>query len=210
MMKFLFPKEPAFAEHFKQLNGYLHDISKLFDEFAHAPFENLPEYLTRASEIEHQADGVTHTIISELNRSFITPFDREDILELAHEMDDIVDLIENVMRNLQLYHISATHDALPKFSKLTVEASVSLDHLIQECFSHTKHTEKSNSYVIRLHELEDQGDVVFEQAISHLFSTEKDPISVIKWKDLLENMEEIMDKFQSISNTMESILVKSS
>ena len=208
-MRFLLPKEPAFAEHFKKLNGYLKDIAEVFSEFS-KNFDEVHTYAEKASAVESKADEVTHGIISELNKTFITPFDREDIHSLAHEMDDIVDLIENAIHNIDLYQVKSKNPAIDTFARLIVEASQNLDHLIQECFSEKKYTEKATSFIIKIHDLEDEGDSAFQQALKKLFSEEKDPLTVIKWKDLLENLEEIMDKFQSLSNTIESIIVKSS
>jgi uncharacterized protein len=208
-MKFLMPKQPAFFENFIKMNDCLKEIAVLFEEFS-KNFNNFEEFSARAKEIEHRADDITHEIISLLNKTFITPFDREDICSLVYEMDDVVDLIENTIHNIFVYEISKKREAVDEFAQLILKAAESLNHLIKECFDHQKYTPTIHGFIIKIHELEDQGDQIFQKDIRKLFVEEKDPIMVIKWKDILETMEMIMDKFQKVSNTIEGIVVKGS
>lgn len=206
-MKFFLPKQLIFFDLLRQLNNYSKEIALLFEKFV-ASFEDFEKYSQQAKEIEHKADTKTHEIINKLNKTFITPFDREDIYLLTHELDDIVDLIENVIHNIDLYQIRKKKSAIDKFAKLITEASVSLGKLIDN-LQEQKYTPYFNELMINLHDLEDQGDLVFQEAISRLFKEEKDPILVIKWKEILENLEMTMDKYQRVSDVIEGIIVKS-
>lgn len=207
-MKFFLPKENKFFTLFKNLNVTQQEIALLLKEFADR-FSDADEYQRRAKDIEHTADSITHEIIDTLNRTFITPFDREDIYLLTNELDDIVDLIENVINNIHIYDIREKREYFDRFAETIVEASKSLDQLMEQ-FKNLKKTDLLLKSKIRIHELEDRGDAIFTSALSTLFKTEKDPITLIKWKDILEDLEAVMDKYQKVSDIIESIIVKSS
>jgi predicted phosphate transport protein (TIGR00153 family) len=208
-MKFFVPKEPAFDEQFKAMSACLADITNVFQEFA-ADFRDFDRYWQRAKEIEHRADGVTHGIINLLNKSFITPFDREDIYQLIHEFDDIIDLLENTIHNIYLYEVTRKRPFVDEFATLIGNATNSLNGLLRETFQHQKYTKSIWEFIKKIHDLEDEGDIVYHRELRSLLNEEKDPIAVIKWKDILTTLERIMDVFQNLSNTVEGIVVKSS
>lgn len=201
------PKEYNFFDYFKDLAVLQKEEAIFFKEFA-SSFEKINFFSEKAKEVEHRADQKTHEIIDKLNKTFITPFDREDIYLLAHEMDDTIDLIENVMHNIKLYNITEKKQEVVEFSKLIVEASRTLHELIVSICD-KKTTFKHSELVIKIHTLEDEGDSIYEQAMSNLFKNEKDTLMVIKWKDIFENLENVMDKYQKVSDIVEGIIVKS-
>lgn len=205
-MKFFFPKQPIFFDLFLKLHGHLREISLLFQEFS-ATFDDFEEFSIRAKDIEHRADMVAHDIVSTLNTTFITPIDREDIYLLAHELDDIIDLIENAIHNVALYGIKNKKPVISEFARLIVEASSEVGKLIEH-LSRQKYTREFNSIVVKIHGLEDQGDFAFQKAIQELFEKERDPLTVIKWKDIIEELENVMDKYQKVSDIIEGIAVK--
>jgi len=207
-MKFLLPKEPAFYENFKQMSLCLSEITKTFREFA-ADYRDFEGYWLRAKEIEHKADTIAHRVINLLNQSFITPFDREDIYRLIHELDDIIDLLENTIHSIYLYDMSEKKDFVNEFAGFTVEATEKLNALIKECFEKKKYTDTVFQLICDIHNLEDKGDLAYEKGLRKLFAEEADPIQVIKWKDILYTLEHIMDVYQKVSNTIEGIVVKS-
>lgn len=207
-MRFFLPKENKFFTLFKDLNATQKEIALLLQEFS-ARFHDGEEYQRRAKDIEHKADSIAHEIIDTLNRTFITPFDREDIYLLTNELDDIVDLVENVINNVHIYDISEKREYFDRFAATIVEASKTLDQLLDQ-FKNLKKTDLLLKAKIHIHELEDRGDAIFMSALNTLFKTEKDPTALIKWKDILEDLEAIMDKYQKVSDIIESIIVKSS
>jgi uncharacterized protein len=208
-MKFLLPKEPAFSENFLKMSATLTEITAVFQDFAR-DFKDFESYWRKAKDIEHKADGVAHAVISLINKSFITPFDREDIYQLIHEFDDIIDLIENTLHNIYLYEVTEKKSFIDGFAELIGRATPVLNELIAEVFEKQKYTENMWRLIRQLHDLEDEGDVVYQQSLRKLFQDEKDPIAVIKWKDILGTLEHIMDVFQNMSNTVEGIVVKGS
>lgn len=206
-MKWFLPKQTECAAQFTQLNACVKEITALFHQYADA-FKDQEMYFQRAKEIERKADTITHQIVDRLNHTFITPFDREDIYALAQKMDDLVDAMEKIISDIYMYHIIETKPELSEFSKLMMQASQFLDHLVTECFKQQKHTPATAQWIIKIHEVEDQADLLYQQSLRKLFQEEKDPITVMKWKDIIEDMEEVMDTFQVISDAMESMVVK--
>jgi predicted phosphate transport protein (TIGR00153 family) len=208
-MKFLLPKEPAFRENFEAMSGCLHEITAIFREFVDK-YRDFDLTWQRSKEIEHKADEIAHNIITLLNRSFITPFDREDIYELIHEFDDIIDLLENTIHNIYLYEVPVKKPFMDEFSVLIGKATVALTALIDQTFEHQKLTEPISKLIREIHDLEDDGDNIYHRELRNLLNVEKDPVLIIKWKDILGTVERIMDVYQNISNTVEGIIVKSS
>jgi hypothetical protein len=208
-MKSFFPKEPAFYEHFKEMSMCLSEITVIFKDFA-LNFKDFENFWHKSKEIEHRADHIAHGVINLLNQSFITPFDREDIYRLVHELDDIIDLIENSIHNIYLYEITEKREFITEFALLISDATAALNELIRECFQQQKYTESIWQLICDIHDLEDKGDITYEHSIRKLFSEEPDPIKIIKWKDVLSTLEFIMDVYQKVSNTIEGIVVKSS
>ena len=208
-MKFLLPKQPAFRENFEAMSECLREITAVFQEFVEK-YRDFDLYWQRSKEIEHKADEITHHIIDLLNRSFITPFDREDIYELIHEFDDIIDLLENTIHNIYLYEVPVKKPFMDEFAVLIGKASEALTGLITETFEKQIYTDKIWSLICEIHDLEDEGDVVYHRTLRILLNEEKDAIAIIKWKDILGTLERVMDVFQYMSNTIEGIVVKGS
>lgn len=207
-MKFFLPKEPAFYEHFKEMSVCLTSITDIFQDFA-ANFRDFEAYSQQAKDVEHEADSIAHRIINLLNQSFITPFDREDIYRLIHELDDIIDLLENTIHNIFIYDMGQKRDFITQFAPLIKEATVSLNTLIKETFEYQKYTDSIWKLICNIHDLEDKGDLAYEKSLRRLFAEERDPVQVIKWKDVLDTLEYIMDVYQKVSNTIEGMVVKS-
>lgn len=204
----LFPKQPVFFDLFDQTMVIQKEMVDLFSEFS-SKFSDFENYAKRAKEIEKKGDHKAHEVIGLLNKTFITPFDREDIYDLAHELDNIIDLIENVIHNIHLYNVKEALPALPKFALLMQQASQNLQELMK-CLREQKHTQKLADLKIKIHSLEDDGDELFANSLSELFTNDHDAIHVIKVKDILQGLENVMDHYQAVSNIIEGIVVKSS
>lgn len=207
-MSFLLPKESIFFEHFRKMQGEIEAMSLLFGEFA-ASFDCFEDFATRAHAIEHRADEIAHRIIAELNISFITPFDRDDIHFLAQELDDIVDRVEDIIRDVHLYHFAKKVDSMDEFAECIRQATFHLGKMMRH-LKKMKYTPSLTAEKIKIHEIEDRADILFENAMSRLFKNGGDPIEVIKTKAILEEMEEVVDTYQKVSNLIESIIIKGS
>ena len=206
-MKFFLPRQPEFYDLFHKLNAAITKVAQVFAECARE-FTHFEQFHIRARTIEQRADDVTHTIVDRLNKTFITPFDREDIYALAQEMDDVVDLTEAALQRLFIYQPGTKRACVDDFSRVITQAVGELNKLLTECFKHQKHTPEIAAIIVRIHELEDEGDQFFQLALKQLFAEEKDTLTLLKWKDIIENLEDITDKFQSVCDTLESMVVK--
>jgi hypothetical protein len=206
--RFLFPRESGFSVLFKNIADDIVEVSVLFKEFSHK-FSEAETFKKRAAAIECKADTSVKDAIKLMNRSFITPFDREDIHFLVHELDDIIDILEDHIRNIYLYHFKSTPDAMGKFADLILDASYDIQKLVGKYLDPPTYTQEVASLKQHLYNLEAEADAVFANAIRTLFEKTKDPIELIKEKDILEGLETVMDKFLSVGNTIENIIVKS-
>jgi uncharacterized protein len=205
-LRFLLPKQAIFCEHIRELANIQREMAVNFSELANS-FTDFESHAKKAQELEHKADDKTHDIVHELNQTFIIPFDREDIYKVSQELDDVVDLMENVINNIFVYGIKTKEEALVEFSGLIDEASqILVDMSI--CLNELKYTPHLRQLKKRMHDLETKGDKVFRKTISEFFANSQDPMRVIKWKDILEDLERIMDKYQEVGDTIEGIIVK--
>jgi uncharacterized protein len=205
-LRFLLPKQTIFCELITDLAKLQREMAINFEELV-ISFSDFEEHAKKAQEIEHQADDKTHEIIHKLNQTFIIPFDREDIYKLTQELDDVVDLMDNVINNIFVYGIKTKEPSLVKFANLIKEASHILVDL-SECLSELKYTPRLRELKKKMHDLETQGDHIFRETISEFFANGHDPMRVIKWKDILEDLESVMDKYQEATDTIEGIIVK--
>ena len=168
----------------------------------------IDNFVKLAQEIEHRADDITHEIVDRLNRTFITPFDREDIYCLTEELDDIVDRIENVVHNFAIYRVNPQEPFFKEFAELIIQDADYLSRLTEQ-LKLQKYSPAFKELIQKIHTIEDQGDEIFLKTLAHFFDNGPDAIEVIKLKDLIEDLERVLDKFQDASNTFENILVKS-
>lgn len=207
-MNFFLPKQPKFSGCFMDLNSCIKDVTRLFENL---DFKDIEKKWRVAEELEHKADEAVRQIIGELDKTFITPFDREDIYSLAEEMDEIVDLSEKVLHNIYLYGITEKEKFMDEFVVLITDACAILDRLVDRCFLDRVDTKNIEVRAGRIQALEDKGDVVFRKALVDIFEKGKnDPLLVIKWKDIIHDLEEIIDTYNHVGRSIVRIMVKSS
>jgi len=202
----LIPKEVKFFDLFdKQAENMVQTADlykKLIDENAFTP-----ENVRAMHEKEHYGDELTHTIINTLNETFITPFDREDIMALANHMDDIVDGVYMLTNRFALYKISKPTEPSKKMADILARATKALQKAVSALRS-KKLMKETLLQCVEINRLENEADVVRDEAISNLFEHEKDPIAIIKQKELYEQAETVVDFCEHTANVVESILVK--
>jgi len=155
---------------------------------------------------EHAGDEATHAIMRRLNESFITPFDREDIYRLASLLDDVMDFMEEAADLVVLYKI----DELPKDIISQVEVLERAAELTAEAMPRLRSMKDLNEYWIEINRLENQGDQVYRRLLAKLFSGDYDALTVMKLKQVIDQLEEAADAFESVANTIETIAVKES
>ena len=202
----LLPKEDKFFDLFdRQAENLVRAAEFYHQSIVQADLS--PEKVREMHQFEHDGDEVTHTIINTLNETFITPFDREDILALANRMDDIMDNIYLLMNRFSLYQIKKPTQYSQKLAD-TIEQSTKALRKAVATLRSNKHMKDTYRHCVEINRLENEGDVLRDEAISYLFANEKDPIMVIKQKELYEIAELTTDYCEHVANMVESILVK--
>ncbi len=167
-------------------------------------YTGVADQVQRIKNIEHSGDEITHNLFRKLNQTFVTPFDREDIHQLGSAMDDILDLIDAAASRFVLYEIKDVRPGTPELSKTLTLAAMELSAAIHELPTPTQALQR----VIEINRLENESDRICRGLIGRLFQEEKDPIQVIKWKEIFEVIEAAVDKCEDVSNVIETIIVK--
>ena len=199
------PKDRVFFNLFEESAANVLRAAELLDEM----LGSFPEQNGLARSIllcEQEGDRITYDIIQRLNATFVTPIDREDILELASGLDDIVDLTEEVADYLGLYRIEAPMEQAQRLAHILMEAC----RKINEAVPRMRGFKDVTHYTNEIHRLETDGDRVTREAVASLFDTGIDPMVVIRWKDIFERLEEAVDATEHIANVIANIVVKNS
>ena len=204
----LIPKEVQFFDLFDKQAEIITIAAAHFREMAEkGQFDDAN--IEKMSDIEHSCDLITHDIIDKFNRCFITPFDREDIYALAHELDDLVDMIYSVSKRMRMYKLNTVNKDMVQFSLLIQQSSCALAKALSG-LRHSKHHKPILVSCIEINRLENEGDHLRDTVIGSLFDNSTDPIATIKWKETFEGAETCLDICEDVANIIESILVKNS
>lgn len=204
MFKKFLPKQPKFFNFLTQITESAHQAAKLLIEILNNP-DNISVLATEIHSLENKCDMIAHTINTELNESFITPIDREDIFAITNALDDVVDGIDRVASKLKLYNLKTPLKFGPQLAKTLLSQTELLNMAILNMNSNFKEIQ---SKLVSIRELETEGDAIFRDSISYLFENEKDVIELIKKKEILENFEKAVDKCQTATLAIEGALIK--
>lgn len=200
----LVPRERQFFVLFRENANNLLDGLKVLDQMLNAPREQFVELHKRLRDLEHQGDEVTHRVNQELNRTFITPFDREDIYALAAAVDDVIDLAEETADTIVLDRVDSITSEAQQMGRILLEIGQEL----VTAFELLESRKDMTQHWVRIHDLENQGDRVTREAIGHLFENSTDPIYVIKWKDVYSLLEQTVDRTEDVANILEAVTIK--
>jgi predicted phosphate transport protein (TIGR00153 family) len=197
------PKTTEFYDLFTRAGDNLLETARLVERrFAEFPADTVRQADVKA--LEHQGDEVTREILELLNTQYVTPFDREDIYDLAKEIDDVVDYMENASDLLGLYKVESRLDASLEQCKVLVAAA---EHL-QSALADLKQLRRADKHVVEVKRLEDEGDRIVRSGIAGLFENNTDPLAVIRWKDILEALEDAIDSCETAADLVGNIVVK--
>ncbi len=200
------PKEFNFFELFEKQVACAVDAARYFKELVSK--ENITEAgVSKMHQIEHDADEAAHDIIKLLNKSFITPFDREDIYTLVKELDDITDMIYTISSRLKVYRIPGGNKNVIEFASV-IEQSVTGVSCAVKAMRNMKNSKIISDSCIEVNRLENVGDEMRDNMLGELFENEKDPILVIKLKEIYQYAETVLDICEDVVHVVESILVK--
>jgi len=202
----LLPKEYEFFDMFDELVAHCVNASKQFQEnMSKSIFSD--EDVKKIKEIERTADGIVFNIVEKLNKTFITPIDREDIHELAHELDSVIDYILKVSNHMKVYKITDINPRFREEVKL-IDRSVEALSKAVNGLRNMKDSKKIMRYCNEVNLIEDEGDQLKNDVMAELFGKETDAIYIMKWKDIFQTSEKVLDQCDDVSKIVESILVK--
>jgi len=164
------------------------------------------ECMMEIKRVEQEADNHMHLLIERLNTAFITPIDRDDIYKIARETDDITDSIESVSNKMWMMHVTQITPPMLQMAGYVVTACEMLVKVMSEMKNHKKHN-KLSEYVVEINHVEELGDRCYKDAMYELFGTEKDPIELIKMKEILRELEGALDDCEDVADVVEAIII---
>lgn len=199
----LIPREESFFDLFELMAQKLEQGAQALVELLE-DYSDLDRKAGRVLDIEHEGDEVTHEVMRRLNTTFITPFDREDIHRLASSMDDVLDHIEAAAESLQLYRIE---QPLPQMLSLATTLGQAAK-MTAEAMPHLRKMKGMERYWVEINRLENEGDRFYRRTLAELFSGDYKAMDVLKYKDIIEEIETAIDRLEDVANTLESIVLK--
>jgi predicted phosphate transport protein (TIGR00153 family) len=201
----IFPKNIDFFKLFEEQVAELQKAVKVFSDYEAE--DNIKKQSIRIKKIEHAADEITHKIIKTLNQTFITPIDREDITSLASHLDDIVDVMDMAMSRLYIYKIDVAPREIFQYAHLAEKAISEIAKGVR-ALSNKKGLNEVLKHTEFVNFIENQADEYHRKTLENLFENEKDPIMIIKMKEIYELLERITDRCEDAANSLETIVVK--
>jgi uncharacterized protein len=200
----LVPQRKEFFQLFNQASANAVAISRaLVDLLAQAP-NGSQERIRDIKDLEHEGDRLTHEVVNLLNRTFVTPFDRDDMYRLASALDDVCDHVDEAAGNIVGYGVKEIRPAAKAQGDVILRAASKL----QEAVARLDGFKDSSRQLMELRSLEDEGDHLNREAVSELFRTTDDAIAIIRWKDIHEALEEAVDACENAADVLEAIVVK--
>lgn len=199
-------KQDPFFTALLQIAEIVREATHYADDFKIVSVSDLKELSIKMKNYETAGDKLIHDLITKLNKSFMTPIEREDILYLANRMDDILDGIEHFTAHLEMYSLTEVDDSMRTFLKYIV---LSTDEIVKAMeLLAAKKLLKMSEHAILIKDYERKCDEVLRTSIKQLFLNEKDPIRIIQFKDIYEQLEDIADYSQKVANTIETIIMR--
>ena len=199
----LIPREEKFFDDFQALAEQIQAGAKLLEEML-APEQPLWDKADEIKEVEHKCDFLTHEIIQRLHRTFVTPLDREDIHGLARSLDDVMDAIDACAAIVRLYQIRIVRPDARELTRIIVASTEQLVKALKALERRKGVAEPA----VEINRLENEADRAHQLSVRRLFEEERDPIQIIKWKEILDFLEDATDRCEDVANVLEGVVVK--
>jgi len=203
------PKETKFFPILKEMSEVMLVASDLIIEFVqHSEHDSAAEYYRKIKEQEKKGDNLSNRVFDELNTTFITPFDREDINNLANRLDDVTDYINSCAKRILLYNPKNMPENAVVLARIIKEGAICIGKAVDELDVLKKNADKIKQYCIELHDLENKADDIYEEFLLDLFENEKDAIEMIKVKEIMYELEKATDAAEYVGKIIKTIIVK--
>ena len=202
----LMPREDSFFNYFEEGAQNAVNTARKLKELIDI-WENVPGKVAEIDELEHVGDTITHQVIRQLNKTFITPFDREDIALLAHSLDDITDFIQAAADAMLIYKVENPREAARKLAETIVQAAEEVATAMPELRSRNglKHLV---THCVEINRLENVADGIYRSAVGELFDNTSNIADIIKWREIYEHMETATDRCEDVANVLEGVALK--
>ena len=200
------PKEEKFYELFEDSAQNTVKAAKVLNDLVDK-WEHIEQRVEEIKELEHIGDTITHEIIARLHRTFVTPFDREDIALLAKSLDDVMDFIDNAACSMDIYKVDAPGNRARELADIIIQATAEVEHAVLE-LRHKAKLKQILERCVEINRLENMADVVFRAAMAELFEDSSDMARVIKWREIYEHMEAATDRCEDVANVIEGVALK--
>lgn len=198
-----------YNEFIKNAELVYEEAKVLRDYISHFNASQSEEIKEKVHDIENEADKSQHNILNYLVKDFVPPIDREDIIKLCHEIDNVADSIDEVVININIYKIRTLMDDVGKYIDLLNEMTECMVHLMQE-FKGTKKRDQLSELIVKINNLEEDGDSLFQNSIKRLYDSPTDPIEVIKWTTIYNCFENCYDAMEHVSDVVDEVIMKNS
>ena len=202
----LLPRDEKFFDLFSAVAAFTVESATLLQELLRADTPRRTAIVDQIKRLEHQADQVTHEVVTRLDRVFITPLDREDIHLLASRLDDVIDLIDGTARRLQMFRAGKAPEGAVLIADVIGRAVLQLQVAVRSLEKNKGGTVLEAC--VQVKRLEEEGDSLYHEWLGRLFEGEPDPLTVIKWKEIYDNLETTLDEIEDAANVLESISIK--
>ena len=202
----LLPRDEKFFDMFSAVAAHAVESATLLQELLRADAPRRTAIVDQIKRLEHQADQLTHEVVTRLDRVFITPLDREDIHLLASRLDDVIDLIDGTARRLQMFRAGKAPEGAVLMADVIGRAVAQLQVAVRSLEKNRAGTVLEAC--VQVKRLEEEGDSLYHEWLGRLFEGEPDPLNVIKWKEIYDNLEKTLDDIEDAANVLESISIK--
>ena len=200
----LLPRNEEFFDLFTEVANRNREAAHFLRELFEAPPDRRTPHVEAIKRLEHEADQVTHEVVNRLDRAFITPLDREDIYQLASDLDDVMDAMDGCARRAQIFRLGVTPPGVRRLTEV-IQRMVAV---LAEAGGRLKKGDDVMRFCIEAKQLEEEGDAIYHEALGQLFEKERDAIELIKWKEIYDNLERTLDEAEDVANVVESITIK--
>lgn len=207
IFSYFLPKDVKFFPLFEKASSNLIDMAALLSQLVDADDIKRESLCKEIEKLEHKGDEITHQIYLELSKTFITPFDREDVHALGSALDDIADYIHGASNRILLYNVTDITEPIKKLVELIIQGCNDVDKAVKE-LKNLKNIRVITDSCVRINSMENQADYVFDKAVADLFDFEDDAKNIIKYKEVLSALETATDMCEDVANVLESIIIK--
>jgi uncharacterized protein Yka (UPF0111/DUF47 family) len=199
------PREEAFFDLFIDVAGRSTQAADHLYHLFTEPPERRQYHVDAIKRLENEADTITHEVVTRLDRTFITPIDREDIHLLASDLDDVIDLIDGTARRSEIFRLGAAPEGIADLCDLIKRITAEIEAAVRKL--RTKRDDVLR-HCIEAKRLEEEGDALYHEMLGRLFDREQDPVTLIKWKEIYDILETTIDESEDVANDIESIVIK--